>query len=1100
MPQKPFYKIIAAPIAKRNIIGKIITNPKKRQILVSVLAIYTIVGSLVALTLFTRSDQNSSAYQPALITSAIRVESDKDYGKDDTIEMKLTVQNTSSTQSIRDINLDLQSTKNSVKWNKVEYRSGETVLKSFPIENNKSTLDLLTSGERIEYALEGKIEATDLNYATVIGRLQFTNQEGTQTFSTNRILINSKDTISTEPEVLTLSSDQNVYTLDNTINLTVAPKGTFDETKYAKLEGKVFVSNKLTHEVVSDGTCTINETLSCSTNIGTLPVGKYTSMFMTKDEKVFSTLHAFEVLGNDPLFKPNPSATLQLPFDSTSINGMIAVYANRVLDNNKVAQIGDSCNFVVSREGKKVSETKAQVNSDSTCYTTISASSLPGDGLYTVSLEGSDQKKDVVVTNRSLSPLKLEQKSLALLKNKPIDFYSTGIFANGTNAQSPTPITSNEKVTLGIYHPSTGSLEQVNSSNGDSLKANQGNFSASISGEYFNKGGNYMVYIRTADGQFSDFVNFSIDDKEVGFAQTGVVIDSSSNLTVGANKEFTVGGIVDRNNTIVSRGSCAADIYTTGNSITPLVARGEIRDGVCTVQSAPEQIKNSGPILVSFNSEASSNRINQSRQFTINSGIASKFGGINLEFEPARSGFANTAYIGPITDLYGNLTDSAKKKLLIKQGDAVIKEINVEIENGFARVVLPSSTMISGEMTLSLQNIEDGAILLSRPIAVTDSIEKNILPAFPSLQNSEENLVASISNLKDIENGTECKLQYIRATDELFEAKTQYNIEKNSCEFNSELNTLRNNRFGLLKLTVGDKLAFHGIVENEAAEAENIFVMTPQVEPTQKDEVNISLLSSPIVDKQGFAVQKGKVKTQINGRIEELEILNGLVKLTVLADKLDNKDIIKKFEHKFLELNINAKASVTSLSKTNTISLFLGSKDVSNKGDLIKASRISNQVKADQPTLFEFESEYCNALILSKNNQVKVAQSHHQGTTCYVQINEEPGNYTLSFEESGFVKYSVDFKSVRDSATIDWCDEKMCTIQIIGETNGKEKVILYDEDKQYTFENSQSNSGIVVEQNGLNPLKDYLVEVVYTDSNGNQVSQMNTISGELLNK
>jgi hypothetical protein len=1100
MSQKSFYKIIAAPRASRNLISKILHSPKKRQILVSVLSIYTIVGSLVALTLFSRSDQNSSAYQPAFITSAIRVETDKDYGRDDTIELKLTVQNTSATEAIKDITLDMQSTKNGVKWSKVEYKAGDTVLKSFPVDNNKAQLDLLTSGERIEYSMEGKLDATDLQYATVIGRISFTNAEGAQSFSTNRVLLKAKNVLATEPEVLNLTSDQNAYTLDSTINLSVAPKGTFDVTKYKNLQGKIYVSNKQTHNVVSDSTCTIDDTLYCNTNIGSLPVGKYTALFAAKNDTIFSTIHSFEVIGNETTFTPNPSASLTFPFDNTSVNGIVALHASRVLDNNKVASIGDSCSFTISKDGKKVTDVKAQVNSDSSCYTTVAASQLIGDGIYSIGLNATDQKKDIAIFTRPVSLLKLEQKSLALLKNKPIDFYATGIFSNGTNAQSTTPITSNERITLGILHPSSGGYEEVSSSNGEALKANQGNFSASISGEYFNKGGNYMVFVKTADGQFSDFVNFSIDDKVVGFSQSGVVVDSSTNLKVGTAKVFSVSGITDRNNNTITRGSCAADIYTTGSPVTPLVARGEIRDGTCAVQSPPDQITTEGPILVTFNSSEASNKINQSRQFTINSGDVVNFGEINLNYEPARTGYANLAFIGPVTDGFGNLSESAGKKLLIKQGYEVVKTLDVTIENGFARINIPGSVLRSGEMTLALQNIEDGAILVTRTINVTDNDSKNILPAFPILQNSQENLVAKLSNFPDANENTECKLQYIRASGDLFETSAKYSTEKNNCEFNSELTKLRNNKFGLLKMIVGDKAVFNGIVENEAGEASNLFVLSPQIEPTQKDEINVSLLSSPIVDKQGRAVEKGKVKTQINGRIEELEIKKALIKLDVPASKLDNKDIIKKYDQKFLELNLNAKASVTSLSKTNTLSLFLGSKDVSNHQNLITPRSVSNQVLADTPTLFQFDSEYCNILIQSKNNTVKVAQSHHQGSTCFVQINEEPGNYQLTFEELGFVKYSMDFKSVKEKATIEWCTSKPCNINVIGSTQGKEKAILYDGENQYSFENNQTNTGIKIEQNGLSPLKEYRVELHYNDFNGNEVVQTNTISGEYLVK
>ncbi len=1100
MSQKSYYKIVASPRFKRNFIGKILHNPKKRQILISVLAVYTLVGSLVALTFFTRSEQNSSAYAPALITSAIRLDTDKEYSAKETIKARLTLQNTSATESIKNITLDLQSTRDYVSWNTLDYKAGDTVLKSYPVIKNKAELDLLTSGERIEYELSGNITQSDLKYATVIGKISFTNAEGAQTFSTNKILIKSLDVIATKPEIIEISSDQNIYSPDAPINLTVTPTGEFDAKKFEKMEGKMYITNKQTHEVVVDATCTIDLSNPCTTNIGTLPVGKYSTLFMSKDEQTTSLLGAFEVLGDSANFKPNASASLTLPFGSTSINGMVPIYASRVLDNNKVVNVGDVCNYSILKDGKKVTEVKAQVNSDGTCYTTLSATQLPGDGIYTVVLDGTEQKKDVAVISRGSSLLKLEQKSLALLKNKPIDFYSTGIFANGTNSSSPTPVTSNEKITLGLIHQPTGTYEEITSSNGEGLRASDGNFSASISGQHFEKGGSYLAFYKTADGQLSDFVSFAIDDKEIGFVDSSVLVDSTTNLKIGVRKEFSLAGVTDRNNNPVIRGECAADIYTRVNATTPLVTKGEIRDGVCKVVSDADQITSSGPILVSFNSDSVQNKINQSRQFTINSGDAVKYTGINLEYEPARSGYANTAYIGPVTDGFGNLTESKGKRLLVKQGEEVIKEIPVIIENGFARVTLPGSILRSGEMTLLLQNIEDGTIVISRTISVTDTDQKLIIPAFPTLQNSDEQIKAHVNNLPDSTSDTECKLQYVRSEGEFAEYNTKYNTDKSICEFNNDLTQYRNNQFGLFKLTTATGLAFHGIVENEASTPSNLFVFAPQMEKARKDEVNVSLLTSPIVDKQGLAVSKGQIKTQINGRIEELAIENGTTSLNIPASKLDTKDIIQKGDQKYLELNINAKASVTSLSKTNTLSLYLGNKAVSNYPQLVKPKKFQTEVAANTPTLFQFETEFCNVLISSRDNVVKVAQTHHQGDTCFVQVNEQPGTYSLSFEEQGFVKYSKEFKIVNETATVNWCTEKGCTIEIIGQNQGSEKVIVYDEDNQYNFENKENNKGISVEQNGLNPLKEYLVEVQYQNDSRETVSFYNTLRGDLIGK
>jgi hypothetical protein len=94
MSRNSFYKIIASPRHQRNILAKILHNPKKRQVIVSILSIYTLVGSLVAFTMFSRTEKPATAYEPALISATIELREDKEFVIGDTINVNLTLQNT----------------------------------------------------------------------------------------------------------------------------------------------------------------------------------------------------------------------------------------------------------------------------------------------------------------------------------------------------------------------------------------------------------------------------------------------------------------------------------------------------------------------------------------------------------------------------------------------------------------------------------------------------------------------------------------------------------------------------------------------------------------------------------------------------------------------------------------------------------------------------------------------------------------------------------------------------------------------------------------------------------------------------------------------
>ena len=107
-------------------------------------------------------------------------------------------------------------------------------------------------------------------------------------------------------------------------------------------------------------------------------------------------------------------------------------------------------------------------------------------------------------------------------------------------------------------------------------------------------------------------------------------------------------------------------------------------------------------------------------------------------------------------------------------------------------------------------------------------------------------------------------------------------------------------------------------------------------------------------------------------------------------------------------------------------------------------------------------------------------------------------NYTLIFEENGYTIDYFDYSSGDLKNQVVWCRQNPCTVQVLGSLNRTLEAIIYDEGRQYSFKNDDLKQFVVLSQNGLNPLKDYLVEIRYVDNQDNYSSFFREISGEYL--
>jgi hypothetical protein len=1089
MAQPKFYSISALPKNSKGIGGKLGKFYRKRQLVISVIGVYVMVGGLLGYLLFNSTGDSAKASESALISASVRLVEDKELVIGDKVEVAVTLQNTSITESINNLAIDLFSTKEAVSW--VEVTGGNTQGETSKIigQNNSFKLPVLSSGERAEYIVTGNLQNDQIDYLTILAKVRFLNKDGQQEVNTNRVFTKLKKGADSDKSLVSLALNKDSFAPGEEVFFNLSQPAEGIQTG-DKLAGKIYVSKK-DSEQISTLNCTFDDQGKCQASIQGLQPGQYTSIFTTDGESFFSNIGSFQIGGQSADFSPSSQSSLDFPFASASINGSVPVIARRVVSLNESVQTGDFCTFLVKEGDTVLTSVKAQVKLDRSCQAVINTSQIPkGDGVYIVQLAGTDLQREVSFAKKLAQYLSLETKNVILQSNSDVELEAKNI-----TDLAGAPL-QNKQVTLGIWHQESGEYREVSSVNGQNLSVKDGFFAARVPAEMFRKGGLYSVFMKVEDGQQSDFLVLNFDDKEIGFSGSGVMVDNYDNLKVGQDITLTLQNVMDRTGKTLSEGECAASIYTSGNTASPISIKGQIKDGNCKVFVSSGKITRSGPFLVSFTGPEINSKINQSRQFLISAGAAEKFGEINLEFMPARKGYANNLIVGPITDAYGNLTNSFDNKLQIFSGEELKQEYtNINILSGFTKLALPSTIFENDTLTLKLVD-STGKELITKTVEVKSVDEKLILPNFSDKLSGDKNIQVGIQGLK-VENTDKCKLTFVRSSEEFAEQEVAYDKENGRCEFDWNLNQLRNNPKALIRFEVGD-YKFAQVVNLESGEAANLFVLAPEVRINEKDEVRMALLTSPFVDRNGLVVNEGKVRIQYNGKAEEVRIVDGLARLDIPANKLDSKDIRSNLDQRFLELGVDARASVSAVAKTNSLSVYLGNKDISNSSEVFAVQLARTQINSKSGQIFKFRTEACEAILLSSNQNSKILKTHKQGDTCYVEVMGDVGDYNLLFTQNGFTVGNFKLTIDNSSQEVIWCQNKNCLLQVLAPVNSRVEATIFDQDKQYKFQGEDLENVVQVKQNGLNPLKTYLVEIKYLNAENKQLSFYKELPGEYL--
>jgi len=1090
MPKNKFYKVNTIRQknpAKWGLFSHIGKNKRHKKLLASVIGVYLLVGVGVGYILFSSNNRPAKAGESAYVSSSIKFVEEKIYKVGDQVKIGITLQNTSITEPINNLSLDLYSTKESVKWTDVRNKSDDNQVLS-TAQNNNFKLPLLSSAQRAEYTLQGTLQDDQMDYLTILGKVRYLNKDGVQEIETNKVSTQLNSQTNTSSTLLSLKTNKDTFLQGDEISLDVEKK-TED-----KIRGKIFITNKDTQEPVNSLECVLSNTTSCSNNLKNLDVGQYSAMFIDETEKYYSNIVVFQVTGKKPILTPNSQTTLDFTFGSSSINGLVSVVAKKVISLNQSIDSSMECSFEITLNGAKISNAKSKVDSDRSCKILLNSDQFTkGNGVYKIKLVNSSLEKEVSYTAKSPNLITLTNKTARPTKDQSVEIEATGLVDTNNN------VLNDKKISLFLWQTTTSSFKEITSINGSDIKIMNGLFNIKIPPSYLNQGSMYMAMIKIEDGQQSDWIGLNFEDKQIGFSGSGVIFDDKK-MYVGESINFTLESLMDKNGNIINEGECSANIYTMTNVSTAITVKGQIKNGTCSAVLPDRKVTKSGPALISFTGPEISNKINQSRQFNFLPAKPEKIGKLSLEFEPARSDFANNLIIGPTTDKYGNLVNIFNYKLEVLSGIEVLQEFNnIQIQSGFAKIPIPSTIFKNQDIIFKLKN-EKGEEVSSRSVTVQNTNDKLTLPNFPSTVMSDQNIEVSMLGLTEA-NKNECNLEFYKSQDEFAQETALINTEQGKCEFNWNLNKLRSNKKALLQLKYRDSI-FSQIVDLTSSDPSNLFVVAPQVRINNVGELNINLLSSPIVDKQGLLIEKNDMKWQYNGKVVETKIIGGLSNLDLPANKLESKDIQTNNNIKYLELDIDVKAGIGSISKTNNLSVFLGDKGISNIKPEFEVIKASNQLENGKNSIFQFRTNLCKVKLINSNKPNSTLNTHWQGGVCHVEVVGITGKNSIVFEDKGFVLGKYEYVGQPKSQEIIWCSDESsgCLIKVLAPINSAVQAIVYDGDKQYKFVGDDLENNVKISQNGLNPLKKYLVEIRYKDTENIDVSQIREITGQTILK
>jgi len=186
-----FYKVnrgIPQKLSRKKPSTGLIKSIGKGQLLFLVIGIYLLGGSVLGILLFNSSgEETAQADSSAFVVSTMKIsEENKEYKLQDPIKFEITVQNTSNSELLSDLAIDLYSSDNSIKWsNSITNSTNGKILAGGGNHYNLSTLGL---GEKSVYVVSGLLENNQKDI-TAYAKVSFVNKNGVTQTDTNKVYL-----------------------------------------------------------------------------------------------------------------------------------------------------------------------------------------------------------------------------------------------------------------------------------------------------------------------------------------------------------------------------------------------------------------------------------------------------------------------------------------------------------------------------------------------------------------------------------------------------------------------------------------------------------------------------------------------------------------------------------------------------------------------------------------------------------------------------------------------------------------------------------------------------------------------------------------------
>jgi hypothetical protein len=785
---------------------------------------------------------------------------------------------------------------------------------------------------------------------------------------------------------------------------------------------------------------------------------------------------------------------LELPFGSGSVGGQVAVLAQNVVGTNKSVSDKDKCTFQLLQNGLVLQQFQTNIVNKK-CFSNLS---ITGEaGIYQVKLIGSPIEKSFSFLPKSKNVINI-QKITGGEKKQALKFKLSGIQFNSkknTSANSSqssessniAPNNSKINAKISIHRIESGVVQEISTLNNNQIQLSNSEETLELPDSYFDLDGNYEIYATLDNGQQSEFLNFEISDKNTGFATGNIIIKPGTGLKLGQKNTFEINGMNYRNGKPIQTGTCENTIIEDNGTKTN--ANGEIKNGKC--EFGIESIKRVGIVTV-INS-----KFNLTSQFILKSEKIANFGDINIAFSPIFPNKTNKIIAGPFTDQFENPINQKNLNLVVENSTKKQADIQMDIIDGFGEVVIPSS-LVEGE-ELSFRLLDGDKEITSKQYEI--SVENELLvPSIPNKITDQER-VRGLFYTNIMNTGEKCKLKVISIGQKNVEQEVNPVLENKSCAFDWGSTDGKLARKNLVEFKVGNS-DYYYLINSDSDKAAQTFEVLSNVTDNGNTSVNLDLVTGLIKDANDLPIQKGELQWSFNGKNKTTPIIGGIASLSLKLSDIDPKNIKKEGENNFLNLEIDAKASEISLSKTVRLNLNLGKNTISERSADLLPLYAQNFVSNNSNNIWKFQTSSCEISNSNAQGETKI-NSYLEKDVCLIEFNSgEIGKNKMYFRNGNSIQNTFEFVSSDLTKENSFCEKvnEKCSIFI---TPGMSDLVVssLSKDGELTVGNSNLDPSIFsLVKEDADPTQNHIVKISYSEVTGEQLNFYRELTGKVLSE